>query len=92
MNIIEQVQKEVVNELLGKNVSSPTQEFKGKHIAILQRGWIYVGDLEKDGPYFTLKNASCVRRWGTDKGIGELAENGPLKKHEVRQKPRCEIS
>ena len=47
-------------------------------IVILQRGWVYVGNFskEKDGTC-VLKNASCIRRWGTSKGLGELV-NGPL--------------
>ena len=49
-------------------------------IAILDRGWIFVGrritafcppDL------LLLENASCIRYWGTSRGIGELALEGP---------------
>ena len=50
----------------------------GKWIVVLQRGWVLVGDLEKDGSEFVLKNGSCVRRWGTSEGLGELAEKGKL--------------
>jgi len=51
----------------------------GKNLVILQRGWIFGGDLEKNGQEFTLKNAFNVRKWGTTKGLGELAQNGKLK-------------
>lgn len=47
-------------------------------IVILQRGWIFVGSLTKNGSECTLTNASNIRRWGTTKGLGELAEGGPL--------------
>lgn len=49
----------------------------GKQIVILQRGWIMVGDLLKIGPDFYLTNGSVVRRWGTSRGLGELALEGP---------------
>ncbi len=48
-------------------------------ICVLERGWVAVGNLEKEGNYYFLLNASFVRRWGTTKGLGEIAENGPTK-------------
>lgn len=54
-----------------------TQEIKGDvKIVILQRGWVVIGRLEKDGEYFNLHNAKTIRRWGTKKGLGELAKEG----------------
>ena len=49
-----------------------------KQILVLDRGWIVVGDVSKSGDYFNVNNASVIRSWGTTKGIGELAEKGPL--------------
>ena len=46
-------------------------------IVILQRGWVMVGRFERKGSDCTLKNASVIRNWGTTKGLGEIAENGP---------------
>jgi hypothetical protein len=47
-------------------------------IVVLQRGWVVVGEYaESDGKAF-ITCASVVRRWGTTKGLGELAANGPL--------------
>lgn len=48
-----------------------------KVIVILQRGWVFVGDLIKNGTECRLENASNVRRWGTTKGLGQLAVEGP---------------
>lgn len=48
-----------------------------KRIAVLQRGWIYVGDYYREGNDCRLENAACIRSWGTSKGLGEIAENGP---------------
>lgn len=47
-------------------------------IVVLQRGWVVVGNCSFDGPYLTITDASVIRRWGTSKGLGELAANGPL--------------
>lgn len=46
-------------------------------IVILQRGWVMVGRLERNGPDCKLHNASVIRQWGTTKGLGEIAVNGP---------------
>ena len=51
-----------------------------KRIVILDRGFVYVGDFACDGDWVVISNASCVRRWGTTKGLGELAASGPLSK------------
>lgn len=48
-----------------------------KKICILQRGWVMVGDFERNGNDCTLTNASVIRVWGTTKGLGEIALNGP---------------
>lgn len=47
-------------------------------ICILQRGWVFVGEFSKVGDQCFLRKASNVRVWGTTKGLGELAEGGPL--------------
>lgn len=50
-----------------------------KVIAVLQRGWVVVGDYSQHGDVGRLENASVVRRWGTSLGLGELASKGPLR-------------
>ena len=45
-------------------------------IAVLQRGWVAVGEHSTDGDEIVLSNASIIRRWGTKKGLGELV-SGP---------------
>ena len=49
----------------------------GKQIVVLQRGWVLVGDVTISGDEVTISGASVVRRWGTSKGLGELAAKGP---------------
>lgn len=56
-------------------------------IVVLQRGWIVVGDFELNGNYVTLTNAKCIRKWGTSKGLGELAKNGPTSETTLDEQP-----
>jgi hypothetical protein len=46
-------------------------------IVVLQRGWVLVGKLERSGDQCKLHSASVIRNWGTTKGLGELAKDGP---------------
>ena len=41
-------------------------------IVVLQRGWVYVGKFQRKGNDCQLHNASCIRTWGTTKGLPEL--------------------
>lgn len=59
----------------------------GKQIVILQRGWVFVGDMTRIGYECTLENAACIRRWGTTKGLGEIAKNGPTANTELEPTP-----
>lgn len=45
-------------------------------IVVLQRGWVVIGQYSEDGEYSVLENAAVIRRWGTTKGLGELALEG----------------
>lgn len=58
-----------------------------KKIIVLDRGWVVVGQLEKDGQWFLLLNGSVVRRWGTTMGLGELAQKGPLPETKLEPLP-----
>lgn len=51
---------------------------KKKVIVVLQRGWVVTGDISQTGDQCTLTNAGVVRHWGTSKGLGQLAQEGPL--------------
>lgn len=53
-------------------------EHKGEwKIVVLQRGWVMIGKLERNGSDCKLHSAAVIRRWGTKKGLGELS-GGPL--------------
>lgn len=54
-------------------------------IVVFPRGWILVGNAEyvyEDGSPSSIRltNASVIRLWGTTKGLGEIALNGPTSK------------
>jgi hypothetical protein len=70
VNGVDYVRKDSVS------TTSHTGEIK---IVILQRGWVYVGRLSKVGNECKLTNASCIRTWGTTKGLQELV-NGVTSK------------
>ena len=55
-----------------------------KSIVILQRGWVFIGDLSKDGEEFTLSNAQNIQRWGTTDGLGQLALSGPTNSTQLK--------
>lgn len=46
-------------------------------IVVLQRGWVVVGRFSQDGDMCHLDDASVVRIWGTTRGLGQLAKEGP---------------
>lgn len=50
----------------------------GQHIVVLDRGWVYVGLVTELPDRLVLDAASCIRRWGTTRGLGEL-RYGPNK-------------
>ncbi len=49
-------------------------------IVILQRGWVMVGRFTQEGSNCRLDPAAILRRWGTTKGLGEIAAGGPTPK------------
>lgn len=59
-------------------IKKVVREEWGWQIVVLQRGWVVVGEMTKEGNACVLHNASVIRRWGTSNGLPELAEFGPL--------------
>lgn len=60
------------DSVIGKDFSSSPVR-----IVVLQRGWVVVGYYAEDGDKVTVEQAKIIRRWGTTKGLGELA-TGPV--------------
>ncbi len=42
-----------------------------RHIVVLDRGWIFVGNLEVDGETYKLTNTQNIRKWGKS-GFGGM--------------------
>lgn len=60
--------------------NATSAEYAGDYkICILQRGWVMVGKLERNGSECKLHQASVIRNWGTTRGLGEIASEGPKK-------------
>jgi hypothetical protein len=66
-----------INEV--EYVRKDSQETRGNiKIAVLDRGFVYVGEISKEEDFLVISNARNIRYWGTTKGLGQLV-NGPLK-------------
>lgn len=53
------------------------QVLEGFAIVVADRGFVYVGDVRYDESFCIVNNAYNIRKWGTTRGLGELALNGP---------------
>ncbi len=70
--------KELIQLFGGKKVSEKKRiDDGGVRICILQRGWVVVGKYSQIGSECKLTDANVIRTWGTTKGLGEIASNGP---------------
>ena len=52
------------------------REDLGMQIVILDRGFVYIGEVSLDEEWVYIKNARNIRVWGTTKGLGQLV-SGP---------------
>ena len=74
---VEEVELNGVKYIRKDSIKQNVEHAGDIKIVVLQRGWIYVGRFEKDvNGLCKLHNASCIRTWGTTKGLQELV-NGP---------------
>lgn len=58
---------------------------KERLLVVIDRGFIHVGHVIIKGNFYSIPAGYTVRRWGTTKGLGELAMNGPLAETELDQ-------
>jgi hypothetical protein len=49
----------------------------GYAIVVVDRGFVYIGQVGIDDKWCVITNAQNIRYWGTKRGLGELALNGP---------------
>lgn len=49
-----------------------------KQIVVADRGWVFIGNVFSDANGDKLiQEARVIRRWGTTKGLGQIAIEGP---------------
>ena len=58
---------------LNGSKSAPCSQATKFQIVVLDRGFVYVGDVALDGDWVVVANAKNIRVWGTSKGLGQLA-------------------
>jgi hypothetical protein len=71
--IADAVQPPEPNQLTNKESAMTDHEIR---IVVLQRGWVVVGRYAATDTEVTITDASVIRVWGTDKGLGQLS-TGP---------------
>ena len=52
----------------------------GFGIVVLDRGFVYIGSVEIAGDWCVITGARNIRVWGTERGLGQLALEGPTDK------------
>ena len=72
-----QIQLSELIELVQSKNPEKTHKDIGQHICVLDRGFVYVGDVTDLGDRLVIKRSKNIRKWGTTRGLGELV-NGPL--------------
>jgi len=52
-----------------------------KHqIVVLHCGFVFMGDVERTEKEVIIHNANNIRKWGTERGLGQIAADGPTEK------------
>ena len=65
-----------LSELLKTQACASSKDM-GQNIVILDRGFVYVGDVKIEGDFLTITKCRNIRYWGTKSGLGQLV-NGPV--------------
>ena len=55
----------------------------GWSIVVADRGFVWVGDTIRHGDSVYMANAFNIRQWGTKRGLGQLALEGPQPESEI---------
>ncbi len=78
-------------EIDGEQYVKLESESQRTAIVVCDRGFVLVGNISTDDNYLTIYNCSNVRRWGTSRGLGELATNGPLENTKLDPQPTTKV-
>ena len=60
-------------------------------IVVLDRGFVVIGNGTITDNYVTIRNCQCIRRWGTSRGLGELATEGPKTETQLDPQPTTRV-
>lgn len=81
-----------LRELIGaSNGNAPSPLASGVKICVLQRGWVVVGRVSQTGSTVKIDDGSVIRRWGTTRGLGEIANGGPTAETVLDPVPRVTV-
>lgn len=70
------IERAIEKVLLGSQDDAPSDLGCKSKIVICQRGFVYAGNVMKNGDYIVINDAVNIRSWGTSRGLGELAAKG----------------
>lgn len=62
-----------------------SEQAKPQTIVVLDRGFVYVGEVAITADQIVITKARNVRRWGTIGGLGQLALKGPTENTKLDQ-------
>lgn len=54
-----------------------SEKISNYSVVVLDRGWVYVGQTSIEGEWCLIRAAQNIRYWGTKRGLGQLALEGP---------------
>jgi len=60
-------------------------------IVVCDRGFVLVGRISVKDSYVTITSCKNVRRWGTTKGLGQIASDGPTDKTSLDPQPTTRV-
>ena len=71
---------------------APVNDDSAKHqIVVLDRGFVVAGMVSIKDSYVTISDCVCIRVWGTTKGLGQLAIDGPTDKTKLDKQPITKV-
>lgn len=64
----------------------------GEHcIIVLDRGFVLYGRVRHQDQYVIINDCQCIRRWGTQQGLGQLAIKGPQPNTTLDPQPQTRV-
>lgn len=61
-------------------------------IVVCDRGFVLVGRITVENSYVTITECQNVRRWGTTRGLGQIASGGPTAETKLDPQPTTRVN